>query len=305
MKEKGRCLYVATKVYYSWNEMNEIKYGANSNGPPAWRDFVQFFEKNSHITYSCDFKCLFEEFFKKIYEQILDNCEATNSFEPFDYLTQDIKITTRPSTIELREYLNKNYKSVAGNFRQKVYFFQDPNDMLKTIYRPAVEINSMENLKYNDTNASIRQNGLLRLQQINMFKFFYPLFRTIFNLMSFHIKKNNRGFHVFLNDARVRYMMLRAYQTTFTKMYEQLYTMSVNKLKIKIQLKAAPKKNKKQRRDDQDFLVLQTFLKSMPGFVSEKSIDIDKITVASLVEDECMRTLNTESHLDEINELSC
>jgi len=141
MKEKGRCLYVTTKVYYSWDEMNEIKYGVHSNGPPSWRDFVQFFEKNSHITYACDINNLFTEFFENVYERILKNCETTNSFEPFDYLTQDVKITTRPPTIELREYLDQNYKSIAGNFRQKVYFFQDPNNITQTIYRPTLEIN--------------------------------------------------------------------------------------------------------------------------------------------------------------------
>ncbi|MGI4816423.1 MAG: hypothetical protein ACRYE7_00285, partial [Janthinobacterium lividum] len=48
-KKKGRCMYVTTKVYYTWPD-NNIKYGANTNGPPSWRYMVEFFDKRVNVT---------------------------------------------------------------------------------------------------------------------------------------------------------------------------------------------------------------------------------------------------------------
>ena len=40
---------------------------------------------------------------------------------------------------------------------------------------------------------------------------YYNMFKTIFNIVKFHVKRNNEPHNVTLNDGNVRVIMLRAY----------------------------------------------------------------------------------------------
>lgn len=217
MKNKGRCQYVRPKVYYRYED-GFLKYGANANGPPMWRTAVEYFERYTSVTSSTDVLQAFRNFFKHIYDTVLNDCTDHDEFSGFHWLTHEIKVTNRKSTEELRAYLRTNYKSLAGSYRQIVYYYQNESDVTQTIYRPSIEICSRNNDTFDrqtDTDVadgmSVRQRQIVRLQNVNLFKFFYSSFSTIFNLLNFHVKRNNEPFNVSLNDTHVRYLMLCAY----------------------------------------------------------------------------------------------
>lgn len=221
MKEKGRSLYVATKVYYKWDENGRIKYGSNTHGPPAWRDMIEFFERSTHLTYKHEILQAFIDFFTQVYDNVIDRCVETDSLDMFKYLTHTVAVTSRKATQDLKNYLLKNYHSLAGAYKQEIYFLQCPTEPLQLVYRPSIEICSRDNETFSYKTQSIRDMCMLRLQHINLIKFFLPAFCTVYNLIHFHIKRNNQPFNVFLNDERVRLIMQRGYREAYTLKFEK------------------------------------------------------------------------------------
>jgi len=215
-KEKGRCMYVTTKVYYTWPDTN-IKYGANVNGPPSWRYMVEFFEKRLNVTNTVDVLNAFRDFYKSIYDRILN--DGVEDFSGFQWLTQDIKITTRESTLELKRYLSQYYKSMSGAFRQNVFYYQQKIDVTKTVYRPSIEICSSENETFDNKSQSIKERKIARLRNMNLFKYFFISFKTVYNLLNFHIKKNNAPYNVTLNETHTRYLMLCGYYEAYNEVF--------------------------------------------------------------------------------------
>ena len=49
------------------------------------------------------------------------------------------------------------------------------------------------------------------MEAVNLYIFYYTSFRTVFNLLNFTIRRNNKPFNVSLNDKHVRILMLRGY----------------------------------------------------------------------------------------------
>lgn len=208
MKTLQRCMFVQTKVYYHWLDGN-IKYGHNSNGPKAWHDMVEYFAGLRSITNSGDVKRAFTDFFKSVYRQILEQ----PGLEGLLRVTQDIKVKSTYKTMtpahELKIYLSANHPALAGGFRHNVFYFHLPHDVTKTVYRPSFEL-----LSKVDADASpdeVRRIKLASLKRVNLFKYFYNMFKTVYNIVMFHVKRNNAPFNVTLNDSHVRSIMLSAY----------------------------------------------------------------------------------------------
>lgn len=208
MKTVQRCMFVQTKVYYHWSD-GAIKYGHNSNGPKAWHDMVEYFVGLRTITNSGDVKLAFTEFFESVYRQILEQ----PGLEGLLRVTQDIKVKSTYKTMtpanEFKIYLSANHPALAGGFRHNVYYLHLPHDITKTVYRPSFEL-----LAEVDADASpdeVRRIKLGRLKKVNLFKYFYSMFKTVYNIVMFHVKRNNAPFNVTLNDSHVRSIMLSAY----------------------------------------------------------------------------------------------
>lgn len=216
-KEKNRCMYVATKVYYTWPE-GVIKYGANSKGPPMWRFMIEFFDAQSAVTTTADVLLAFEQFFSEVYRRVLHD-SGPDGFDGFHSLTHDIKITNRESTIELKTYLSEHYKSLAGSFRQNVYYYHEDGSILKSIYRPSIEICAMDNFRHGDGSSPVKYRQIERLRRVNLFKFFFSSFKTVFNLLNYTVRKNNAPFNVTLNDQHVRYLMFVAYHNVYLNLF--------------------------------------------------------------------------------------
>lgn len=210
MKLIERCMFVQTKIYYYWSD-GKIKYGHNTNGPRAWHDMVEHFVNLTTITTVGDVYRAFADFFASVYRHILDDT-AGPGLDGLLRVTQDIKVKSNYKTMtpanELKIYLSANYPASAGAFRQNVYYYQQPQDVTKTVYRPSIELVKV------DATASpeeLRRLKLERLRRVNLFKYYYNMFKTIFNIVKFHIKRNNEPYNVTLNDGNVRFIMLRAY----------------------------------------------------------------------------------------------
>ena len=60
--------------------------------------------------------------------------------------------------------------------------------------------------------CELRRLKLEKLRQVNLFKYYYNMFKTIFNIVNFHIKRNNEPYNIMLNDSNVRFIMLPAYE---------------------------------------------------------------------------------------------
>lgn len=208
MKTVQRCMFVQTKVYYHRSD-GAIKYGHNSNEPKAWHDMVEYFFGLRTITNSWDVKLAFTEFFESVYRQILEQ----PGLESLLRVTQDIKIKSTYNTMtpanEFKIYMSANHPALAGGFRHNVYYFHLPHYTTKTVYRPSFKL-----LSEVDADASmdeVQRIKLGRLKKVNLFKYVYSMFKTVYNIVMFHVKRNNAPFNVTLNDSHVRSIMLSAY----------------------------------------------------------------------------------------------
>lgn len=211
MKSIERCMFVQTKIYYYWSD-GKIKYGHNTNGPKAWHDMVDHFVNLTTITTVDDIYRAFTEFFASVYRQILEDT-ASPGLDGLLRVTQDIKVKSAYKTMtpanELKIYLTAKYPALAGAFRQNVYYYQQSQDVTKTVYRPSIELVNADAVDASPEH--LRRLKLGKLKHVNLFKYYYNMFKTIFNIIKFHVKRNNEPYNVTLNDGHVRFTMLRAY----------------------------------------------------------------------------------------------
>lgn len=188
------------KTYYYW-EKSQIKYGQNNNGPPAWRMFVEFFDKQSHLKFKNDIITAFCNFFNYCY----DTLQLT------DY-SQEIKIKseykTKTPAHELQQYLQVKHPALAGAFKQQVYYFLNSHDVTKTTLRPSIE--------------------LVDIKNVNLFKFFYNNHKTVANLIKHHITKNQHPYSVNVPLDFIRTSFLSA----FIQIYNERFPKTSNATSI-------------------------------------------------------------------------
>lgn len=193
-KSYARCLFERRKTYYVMLG-NEFRYFQNINGSPMWREFVYFAYHQSHIKTNDDIYTSFKQFFDKVYTKLLSFNEVTPEF--LSLITQDVKImasykNSNPRS-KLREFLYANYPTIASNYRQTIYY--QFGDSIKTA----------------DFMPSIHMRDVKQLRSVNLFKFYLNVFKTVFNLIKCHIKRNNEPFVITLDSKPVLLMMISAY----------------------------------------------------------------------------------------------
>lgn len=265
MKNLGHCDFVSTKVYYYRDpESGKLKYGSNNKGPLAWREAVDFFDNYSNISTLSDMSKAFYEFFKNNYIRMF----ASDELSDFQFLTHDIKVKSSYVTFtpaaELQLYLAKNHPELASNFRQNIFFFMTRSNLTKTILRPSIELlndeifssdvengflsdNSSELEMYLDDKSSKdlskafdeskilkdrkRQLKISRAKKINLLKFYYPIFKTCFNIIKFHIKKNNvdnngRALNIDIDESVARLEFIDAFRNCYYEWFEEKLTIA-------------------------------------------------------------------------------
>lgn len=189
-----RCLFVQKKIYYTVSD-GELRYSQNINGSLAWKDFIHFAYNQSHIKTNTDIYRLFLNFFDKVYEKLLSFSEITP--ELLELITKEVKIAAAYKNsnerTKLREFLQANYPTIASNYRQIVYYrFSD-------------------SIRATDLIPSVHLKTIRDLRTVNLFKFYHNVFKTVFNIIKFHIKRNNEPFMLTLDSKPVLLMMISAY----------------------------------------------------------------------------------------------
>jgi len=230
MKRHDRVLFVRNKTYYYWND-GVLKYGQHVNGPPAWRDMINYIVSCDGLSTVDDFEVALTRWYLMVYARL---CRATIRAsgtsarnEAASYVAQDIKLKTHYGTLtpaaELHEYLARHYPTIANVYRQTIYYHYDGTDILRTTYRPLVDLVTSDSTteKRESTSPDEQAVNALedRLRRVNMFKFFYNVSKTVYNVAKFYIRRNNRPFEVTLNDHHARLVMLR----TFLAVYDYLF----------------------------------------------------------------------------------
>ena len=84
---------------------------------------------------------------------------------------------------------------MAGSYKQRVYYRNEHGDVKNVCFRPVVHFTSIER----------------QLPGVNMFKFYQNVFKTVFNVLKFYIRRNNEPFCVTLSVKPVLLAMIRAY----------------------------------------------------------------------------------------------
>lgn len=202
MKVARKCMFVKRKTYYKVED-GAFKYGQNVNGPAAWRECVEYFYNRDDITTNPDIYKAFYDFFMQTYKKLQSFESVTPEF--LQCFTQTIKTKDEYKTMTVAKkykmYLTEKYPALAGASKHSIFYYLD-NSVLLPCLRPELDITSKDDLKY-----------------VNLFKYFQNMYTTIFNLIKFHIKKNNEPYNVTLSSKYVLLLMLKgfldAYDATF------------------------------------------------------------------------------------------
>lgn len=194
MKMIENCIFVQKKTYYYMID-DTLKYGQNKNGPPIWRTMVDFFVRRTEISNLKQIEIAFVDFFKFAYSKR----------SQIDLFTQDIKLrsehkTNTPSK-ELHDYLRLHYPALAGSFKQRVFYYMKDDAVWDTIYRPFCEL---------------RENSFDR---VNLFKFFDNMFKTVFNILKAHLRRNNEPHNINLTETSIRYMVYNKYLDVYNETF--------------------------------------------------------------------------------------
>nr|DBA13049.1 TPA: DNA polymerase B [Oryctes rhinoceros nudivirus] len=202
MKLARKCMFVKRKTYYKVEDGN-FKYGQNVNGPSAWRECVEYFYNRNTITTNPDIYQAFFEFFMSIYKKLQSFDAVTPEF--LQYFTQTIKTKDEYKTMTVAKrfklYMAEKYPALAGASKHSIYYYLD-NSVLIPCLRPELDITSKDDLRF-----------------VNLFKYYQNMYTTIFNLIKFHIKKNNEPYNITLSSKYILLLMLKgfldAYEATF------------------------------------------------------------------------------------------
>lgn len=197
MKPYRRCMFVQKKTYYTIEDDGSLKYFQHTNGSKAWKDFVQYVYTESQKTVTNrDIYQLFRTFYERVYDKL-------QSFDSFDsnllpLVSQEVKIKSHYKTnthlSKLRDYLRANYPALAGSYKQTVYYDMDVD--AKTVrFRPVIDLTDVKR----------------QLPTINMFKYYQNVFKTVYNVIKFHVKRNNEPFVVTLAMKPVLTSMITAF----------------------------------------------------------------------------------------------
>lgn len=193
-KVADRCMFVRKKTYYKVEDGN-FKYGQNVNGPPAWRECVEYFYNQTHITTNDDIYKSFYTFFKDVYRRLLSFEKITPEF--LDAVTQTIVVQREYKTMavaaKFKVYLAQKYPALEGSFKHKIYYHFEDNVRVPC-FRPAIDLTSIDNV-----------------QDINLFKYYQNMYATIFNLIKFHIKRNNEPYNVTISSKFVLLKMMKGF----------------------------------------------------------------------------------------------
>lgn len=202
MKVARKCMFVKRKTYYKLDD-GVLKYGQNVNGPEAWRQFVEYFNNQTHLTNNDDIYLAFYTWFMNVYAKLMTYTSVNSEF--LSLFTQTIKTKSEYRTMTVaarfKEYLSHKYPAIAGANKHKIFYYLD-NTVMMPCLRPELDIKTISDLK-----------------NVNLFKYYQNMFTTIFNLIKFHIRKNNEPYNITLSSKYVLLMMLKgfldAYETTF------------------------------------------------------------------------------------------
>lgn len=216
MKTARKCMFVKRKTYYKYDDGN-LKYGQNVNGPNSWRQCVEYFNSQDHITTNDDIYDSFLKFFKDVYIKLLSFDKVCPEF--LDLFTQTIKTKDEYKTMtvaaKFKIYLSSFYPAIAGANKHKIYYYLDQTVMMPCL-RPDLDIQSVNDIK-----------------NVNLFKYYQNMYTTIFNLIKFHIRRNNAPFKITISSKYVLLIMLKAfldaYEATFTKNLDNKPTIIVDK----------------------------------------------------------------------------
>ncbi|CAK9834276.1 Antho-RFamide neuropeptides [Anthophora retusa] len=206
MKVYKRCMFVQKKTYYTVDD-GKFKYFQHVNGSPAWRDFVNYIYAQNHVRTNRDISETFVRFFQQVYDQLF----AIGSVTPelLAMVSQEVKIKsyykTNTHLSKLKEYLRKEYPALAGSYKQTVYYDMGM-DVKAVRFRPIVHLKTIEQLK-----------------EVNLFKFYQNVFKTVFNVLKFHVKRNNEPFTVTLAMNSVLASMITAFLDVHKARFPELH----------------------------------------------------------------------------------
>lgn len=203
MKVARKCMFVKRKTYYKIED-GSLKYGQNVNGPRVWRECVEYFYNRNTITTNPDIYQAFYDFFMLTYKKLQSFKSVTPEF--LACITQNIKTKDEYKTMttakKFKLYLADKYPAMAGGSKHSIFYYLD-NSVLIPCLRPEVDIKSIDDLKF-----------------VNLFKYFQNMYTTIFNLIKFHIRKNNEPYNITLSSKYILLLMLKgfldAYMSTFS-----------------------------------------------------------------------------------------
>lgn len=180
---------VRKKVKYFFKD-GKIQYTQHKNGPGAWKEFVDKVFGYDHLSCNDDIYFMWYSIFANEYTQ----CNLPTLKER---VSQTITIKdgykSQCAAKKYRDYLHENIPARLLNQKHTVFnLFTHPID--EVVFRPIDDIQHINDIF-----------------KINFFKFYQPVFTTVFNIIKMYMRRNNEPYNIGLCSNAVRLQMMRGF----------------------------------------------------------------------------------------------
>lgn len=194
MKPYPECMFVRKKTYYTAVD-GVLKYSQHANGPPCWSEFVQFAYGRDDIANNSDVDKMFRDFFRRQYDRLQSFTRVDEDF--LRLVGQEVRIKesykSNTNLAKLRDYLTRQHPDAAVQKRHIVYY-ELTQDVTSVRFRPTFELRDVS-----------------QLRDINLFKYYQNVFKTVYNVISFHLKRNNAPYMISVSERPVLSSMISAF----------------------------------------------------------------------------------------------
>lgn len=189
---------VQKKCSYYVDKDGTIKYGQHKNGSSILRDFLKFMYNKTDISNYIDIFAALTEFYALIYG-------SPHSLSIFKCVITPQQSYAKQNPIsEYLDYIKLNYPAMASSRRHDVFYWRDPCNINKSVYRPFVELE--------------RDGGSLR--ELNLHRLLDSLsFKTMFNFLRKHIRKNAKPLHMTISAAKVKVLHLHVAEAQYKRFF--------------------------------------------------------------------------------------
>lgn len=186
-------IFVTSKTYMVVDQ-DGVHYTQNKNGPSLWKDAIEFFFRQKHLKTINDLITVFDEFFYLNYRN------AKNWRKYIMKIPIKKHYEKNCPAEQFKNYITNKYPDLLGQRKYSVYVYKT-DVFTDVVYRPEHELDES------------------KFKDINFFKFYTNISKTIYNIVKNTLRINNRPHKIGLSLNLFYVYYSRSFLNTYNEYF--------------------------------------------------------------------------------------